>query len=290
MLTLIEEVYSSGGAGAAVDIKLLETSTRAFIRSAGDFETEEAHPDPRRTEYFANLEIEALGLIKTLKKVPEAKELMKSESKSPVDDLKDAEKVTKAKKCRKRVKVSFVNPRKNLKKTKFACPHCNKSYESIKAVQNHARKDHKELKKVSAHDYIEEEPEIQCQLLKKNGNPCTFKAAINQMGRHCESHKIHKKSHQRPSPNTKFRGWRFFPEETKVVWLQLNEPDPPSSDEMEVSDDEMEDVPDPEEELVTNKTDNKAEDVHEVVVELQSPTQGQGISKSISEINNNSDT
>ena len=290
MLTLIEEVYSSGGAGAAVDIKLLETSTRAFIRSAGDFETEEAHPDPRRTEYFANLEIEALGLIKTLKKVPEAKELMKSESKSPVDDLKDAEKVTKAKKCRKRVKVCFVNPRKNLKKTKFSCPHCDKIYESIKAVQNHARKDHKELKKVSAHDYIEEEPEIQCQLLKKNGNPCTFKAAINQMGRHCESHKIHKKSHQRPSPNTKFRGWRFFPEETKVVWLQLNEPDPPSSDEMEVSDDEMEDVPDPEEELVTNKTDNKAEDVHEVVVELQSPTQGQGISKSISEINNNSDT
>ena len=114
MLTLIEEVYSSGGAGAAVDIKLLETSTRAFIRSAGDFETEEAHPDPRRTEYFANLEIEALGLIKTLKKVPEAKELMKSESKSPVDDLKDAEKVTKAKKCRKRVKVCFVNPQKSL--------------------------------------------------------------------------------------------------------------------------------------------------------------------------------
>ena len=55
---------------------------------------------------------------------------------------------------------------------------------------------------------------------------------------------------------------------------------------MEVSDVEMEDVPDPEEDLVTNKNDNKAEDVHEVVVELQSPTQG--ISKSISEINNNS--
>ena len=249
-MDVLQNAYAAGVAN--IIIRNLEGSIRSFLRSGDDFERSDAHPDIRREDHFANFEVEALKLVMNIKKVHGEKEKIQSVSNSQKEDTEKVAEGVEAKKCRKRVSVTFVNPRKNLKKSKFSCPHCAKIYESIKSLQNHVRQDHKQLKKVSVNDFKEEEPIIQCLLLKKNGNPCTYKSPINQMGRHISSTSIHNKSHSRPSPETKFRGWRFYPNETKVVWLRVTDPDPPSSEEMEIDDSDQEDSA----ELPTNDNDN----------------------------------
>ena len=184
---------------AVVDVKELESDVRSFTNAVYDWErkSEKSKSGSNlREDTFRNFELESLGLLRKLKK-------------NSCDEKNEKSKASEPKQTRK-VKAQFVNPRKNLKKEKFSCPHCSKTYVSLKSLQNHVRIDHKEENKVYAHDFQHGEPLIQCMLLKKNKNPCTFKSIVSQMGRHCESKSLHIKVNKRP-PGFRFRGWRFFP-------------------------------------------------------------------------------
>ena len=226
-LNMAIEQASGAASHDANDIHGLETEIRSFINAVYAFESQEtdseSSPKIDREDTFRTFEVDSLSLLRKLKRVT----------------IAGKEKTSESKQAKKRVKILFVNPRKNLKKTKFSCPHCKKIYESLKSLQNHVRLDHKDLKKVSVNDFQQGEPLIQCMLLKKNKNPCQFKSITSQMGRHCESKSLHSKVHKRPT-GKQFRGWRFLPGHTEVYWCSPSDPDPPSEEELEmdVSDDE----------------------------------------------------
>ena len=97
-MELIEDAYAAGG-DDITNVRLLEDNIRDFLRSGDEFERGEGRngdfADQGREDYFSNCEIESLALIRNLKKIPESKEKLKSESllTSQTEEAKGKEKV-----------------------------------------------------------------------------------------------------------------------------------------------------------------------------------------------------
>ena len=230
---MLEECSAAPGNVIAEGVQNLGAKVRRFLRSCDDFEGENQGKSEggnikdkeERENIYSNFELAALHLVKKLK-------LQAESSKTP-----------KSPKAKKRRRATFINPVKGLKKRMLACPYCPKTYEgvNIKSLQNHVRNVHGAEKKVSTNDFQEEEDNIICQLLKKNGNICSAKVPKDQVSRkggHFESKRAHKSTTPRPQ-GTKFRGFRFIDgKDPEVVWLHAGAVDPPSEDELEIDSEE----------------------------------------------------
>ena len=174
-----------GNLGELSDYEEMESELRKFL--SGSFNVENDRSQAESADVFSHLEIKSLMLLRKIKKINQSKIIDEPEGSQALKV--DREKV-------KRVKVKFINPKKQIPKKSYKCPHCEFSSASInvKSLQNHIKDLHPALAQVSENDFTEDSQEtrntkIECLLRKKNGQKCGQFFTSDQLKRHLRAKK-----------------------------------------------------------------------------------------------------
>ena len=210
----------------------MEANLRIFLSDA--FLVEKDRSDSESVDVFTHLEIKSLLLLRRIKKLNKAN-CLDDDNEGNDKDLE-----VKISKNLKKVTVKFINPKKQIPKKAYKCPHCEFTSASlnVKSLQNHIKDLHPNLAQVSENDFVIDGEEarttkIECLLRKRNGQKCGQFFTSDQLNRHLRAKKLHDKVPDFPK-SKEFKGWRIIDDEVEMVCDLPSAEDPPSEEEMDI--------------------------------------------------------
>ena len=228
---MIQTSYSN--LGTLTDHQEMESALRGFLRAS--FRVEDDRDIAESADVFSHLEIKSLMLLRSIKK------LNKGQAKSSGDKCEGQEPPAPKRMNVRKVKVKFINPKKQIPKKAYKCPHCEFTSASmnVKSLQNHIKDLHPNLTQVSENDFPVDNQEskntkIECLLIKKNGaGKCGQFFTSDQLKRHLRAKKLHNIVPEIPK-GQEFKGWRIIGEKVEIVCGLPSEVDPPSEEEQDI--------------------------------------------------------
>ena len=223
----------------------ISKKAKLFLAKCSIFEIETNKNDESES-LLAVLQVEMMKLLESFKDV-QTKPTLVTQKES---DLPQNSK-------RKVIKRKFISASKSKKLHK--CPHCEKSFVHIQSLSFHVKAEHAmEGTKIVSKDFTfgeDEDDRTPCLMRnKKTGKLCNKLFQTHQMPRHLKSHP---EAESQP-PKKKFKGFITSNngESHEVVWRGPGEDNPPSEEEIEVSDtDESDETNSKQDDLDEDKTE-----------------------------------
>ena len=201
----------------------IEKKAKLFIAKSSIFEIE-TNNNEESEKLLALFQVQIKIVIETLNRT----------QKEPTSQviINESDHVQQAQR-RRVIKRKFITSKKS--QMTFKCPYCDKVFQYIQSLGAHVKVDHPDEKKILSKDFGEDEDLTRCLMKnKKTGGLCNKLFPKHQMARHLKSHP---EAESQP-PKKKFKGFLTSDngESYEVVWRGPREENPPSEEEIEVSD------------------------------------------------------